>query len=90
MPPLRERPDDIPLIAEHFLAKYTREMGKAIDGFSPEALAALEAYPWPGNVRELENVVERAVALEMRPARRARHAAREPARGPSGDAVSRP
>ena len=64
MPPLRDRAEDIPLIAEHFLAKYTREMSKAIDGFSPEALAALRAYPWPGNVRELENVVERAVALE--------------------------
>ena len=59
MPPLRERAEDIPLIAEHFLAKYTREMNKTIDGFSPEALAALRAYPWPGNVRELENIVER-------------------------------
>jgi two-component system response regulator PilR (NtrC family) len=64
MPALRDRADDIPLIAEHFLAKYTREMNKSIDGFSPEALAALRAYPWPGNVRELENTVERAVALE--------------------------
>jgi two-component system response regulator PilR (NtrC family) len=64
MPALRDRADDIPLIAEHFLAKYTREMNKTIDGFSPEALAALRAYPWPGNVRELENTVERAVALE--------------------------
>lgn len=64
MPALRERLEDIPLIADHFLAKYTREMSKTIDGFSPEASAALRAYPWPGNVRELENVVERAVALE--------------------------
>jgi len=64
MPALRDRLDDVSLIAEHFLAKYTREMGKTITGFSPEALAALRAYPWPGNVRELENVVERAVALE--------------------------
>lgn len=64
MPALRDRVDDIPLIAEDFLRKYTREMHKSIDGFSPEALAALRAYPWPGNVRELENVVERAVALE--------------------------
>ena len=64
MPALRERLDDIPLIAEHFLAKYTREMDKAIDAFSPEVLAALRAYTWPGNVRELENMVERAVALE--------------------------
>jgi two-component system response regulator PilR (NtrC family) len=64
MPALRDRLDDVSLIAEHFLAKYMREMGKNIIGFSPEALAALRAYPWPGNVRELENVVERAVALE--------------------------
>ena len=64
MPALRERVEDIPLIAEHFLAKYTREMSKTIEGFAPEALAALSAYRWPGNVRELENVVERAVALE--------------------------
>ena len=64
MPALRERVEDIPLIAEHFLAKYTREMNKTVDTFSPEAMAALRAYSWPGNVRELENVVERAVALE--------------------------
>jgi transcriptional regulator with PAS, ATPase and Fis domain len=64
MPALRERADDIQLIAEHFLAKYTREMGKTIDGFTPDAAEALHAYAWPGNVRELENVVERAVALE--------------------------
>lgn len=64
MPPLRDRIDDIPLIADHFLGKYTREMGKSIDGFAPDAIAALQAYSWPGNVRELENAVERAVALE--------------------------
>lgn len=64
MPALRERVDDIPLIAEHFLRKYTREMNKAIEGFSTDAIAALRAYAWPGNVRELENVVERSVALE--------------------------
>jgi two-component system response regulator PilR (NtrC family) len=64
MPALRERADDIQLIAEHFLAKYNREMSKTIEGFAPEAMAALHAYRWPGNVRELENVVERAVALE--------------------------
>ena len=64
MPALRDRAGDISLIAEYFLAKYTREMNKAIEGFAPEALAALGAYSWPGNVRELENTVERAVALE--------------------------
>ncbi len=65
LPALRERPGDVPLIADHFLAKLSREMGKTLDSFAPEALAALEAYQWPGNVRELENVVERAVALEQ-------------------------
>jgi two-component system response regulator PilR (NtrC family) len=67
LPALRERAEDVPLIAEHFLAKYRREMGKSLDGFAPEVLAALGAYPWPGNVRELENIVERAVALERGP-----------------------
>ncbi|MGE0039875.1 MAG: sigma-54-dependent transcriptional regulator [Vicinamibacterales bacterium] len=64
LPALRERPEDVPIIAAHFLARFNREMGKAVAGFTPEALAALKAYPWPGNVRELENIVERAVALE--------------------------
>ena len=64
LPALRERADDMPLIADHFLSKYTREMGKPINGITPEALESLKAYPWPGNVRELENVIERAVALE--------------------------
>ena len=64
LPALRERTDDVPLIAEHFLQKFTREMGKPIRGFTDEAATMLMAYPWPGNVRELENVVERAVALE--------------------------
>lgn len=64
LPPLRDRGDDVLLIADYALAKYAREMGRHIDGFSPDAAAALRAYPWPGNVRELENVIERAVALE--------------------------
>jgi two-component system response regulator PilR (NtrC family) len=64
LPALRERADDVPLIAEHFLTKFTREMGKPVQGFTSDAAAALMTYPWPGNVRELENVVERAVALE--------------------------
>jgi two-component system response regulator PilR (NtrC family) len=64
LPSLRERQDDTSLIADHFLAKYTREMTKSITDFTPEAVKALQAYPWPGNVRELENVIERAVALE--------------------------
>ncbi|HXG87929.1 MAG TPA: sigma-54 dependent transcriptional regulator [Vicinamibacterales bacterium] len=64
LPALRERTDDVPLIAEFFLAKYTKEMIKPLGGFTQDALDLLKTYPWPGNVRELENVVERAVALE--------------------------
>jgi two-component system, NtrC family, response regulator PilR len=64
LPALRERVEDVPLIAAHFLGKYTREMAKSLEDFTPEAMALLMAYQWPGNVRELENVVERAVALE--------------------------
>jgi two-component system response regulator PilR (NtrC family) len=67
LPPLRERREDISLIAEHFLAKYNEQMGKAIAGISHEALELLQHHDWPGNIRELENVMERAVALEPTP-----------------------
>jgi transcriptional regulator with GAF, ATPase, and Fis domain len=59
VPPLRDRREDIVPLAHHFLARYTREMGKAVPGFAQETLAALTAYDWPGNVRELENEVQR-------------------------------
>ncbi len=61
LPPLRERPDDIPLLAAHFLKKYALAAGKKIDRFSPVAEASLMAHYWPGNIRQLENAVERAV-----------------------------
>ncbi len=64
IPPLRERPSDIMLLAEHFLRTFSVINNKEITGFSDEALRALQKYNWPGNVRELENVVERAVILE--------------------------
>ena len=67
MPALRDRPSDVPLLAMHFLNKYATENGKAITGFSDEALERLSGYPWPGNVRELENVIERAVVLGLGP-----------------------
>jgi two-component system response regulator PilR (NtrC family) len=67
LPPLRERREDIPLLAEHFLAKYGDQMGKAITGISKEAMDRLGRHDWPGNIRELENVLERAVALETTP-----------------------
>jgi two-component system response regulator AtoC len=63
VPPLRERPEDIPLLAQHFLQRSAAATGKAVVGFTREALDRLAAYPWPGNVRELEHVVERAVIL---------------------------
>jgi DNA-binding NtrC family response regulator len=63
IPPLRERKEDIPELALHFLGKYGKKMGKHIEGFKPGAMAILNNYPWPGNARELENVVERAVIL---------------------------
>jgi two-component system response regulator PilR (NtrC family) len=64
LPSLRERRDDIPALAEHFVGRFARQMGKAITGISGEAMATLKGYDWPGNVRELENAMERAVALE--------------------------
>jgi two-component system response regulator PilR (NtrC family) len=64
VPPLRSRREDIPLLAEHFLSRFSREMGKPVAKISSEAMTRLAQYPWPGNVRELENVIERAVALE--------------------------
>jgi two-component system response regulator PilR (NtrC family) len=67
LPPLRDRREDIPLLAEHFLSKYSEQMDKPVHSISNEAIALLQAYGWPGNVRELENVIERAVALERSP-----------------------
>jgi len=64
MPALRERREDIPLLARHFLERFRKAMEKPVEGISPEALRRLESYDWPGNVRELENTLERAVALE--------------------------
>jgi len=64
LPPLRERREDIPLLARAFLERFRKSMEKAVEGLEPHALRLLEAYDWPGNVRELENTIERAVALE--------------------------
>jgi DNA-binding NtrC family response regulator len=67
LPPLRERPEDIPLLAYRFAARVSSEIGKRIDGLSREAIEALVSYPWPGNVRELQHAVERAVILSSEP-----------------------
>jgi len=67
LPPLRERPEDIPLLANHFLARAAAKNQKTLRGATPAAMAALESYAWPGNVRELENAIERAVVLSRDP-----------------------
>jgi transcriptional regulator with PAS, ATPase and Fis domain len=67
LPPLRERPDDIPLLAEFFLRKFSNEAEKRVERIAPEAMALLTAYSWPGNVREIEHVIERAVVLTQNP-----------------------
>jgi Nif-specific regulatory protein len=63
MPPVRERREDIPLLASYFVAKYSKECKRPVNGISPEARALLQNYDWPGNVRELENAIERAIVL---------------------------
>ena len=89
LPPLRERREDVELLASHFLETYCRIIGKRIETFSTEAIEALRGYHWPGNIRELENVVERAVALEtsgrIEPASLPSEVRSRPAR-PSADA----
>jgi psp operon transcriptional activator len=86
LPPLRARPQDIVLLADHFGAAMAKELGERFMGFSPEATGALLAYPWPGNVRELKNVAERAVyralAEENGRARPVRHLEIDPFASP--------
>jgi DNA-binding NtrC family response regulator len=66
LPPLRERTGDIPLLVEHFIGKYNRELGKNVKGLDPALVKRLEEYRWPGNVRELKNIIERAMILAAR------------------------
>src|SRR5437867_10633484 len=61
LPPLRERMDDVPLLARHFLVLHCRRLDRRVDGFAPEVLTTLQRYSYPGNVRELSNIIERAV-----------------------------
>jgi len=63
LPPLRHRPDEVPILARHFLDTYSERLGVSVTSFEPGAMKLLQAYAWPGNVRELENVVERVVVL---------------------------
>jgi PAS domain S-box-containing protein len=67
LPPLRERPDDIPLLVHFLVGKFAPRVGRRLDGVSPATMRRLHEYPWPGNVRELENVLERAVILATGP-----------------------
>ena len=66
IPPLRERPEDIPPLVRHFAHQFARLMNKTIDGISPETIDALTQYPWPGNIRELQNVIERSVVVHQK------------------------
>lgn len=67
LPSLRARPEDIPVLAQHFLSRAARDMGRQVVGLAPDAVDVLVRYRWPGNIRELENAMERAVALETSP-----------------------
>ncbi len=67
LPPLRQRPEDIPLLVRHFVRHYARHLHKRIDAIPAEAMDGLTHYPWPGNVRQLQNVIERAVILSPGP-----------------------
>ena len=67
VPPLRERREDIPLLVQYFLSKFSQRMKKTIEIVSPEGMQALCRYSWPGNIRELEHVIERAVILSSGP-----------------------
>jgi formate hydrogenlyase transcriptional activator len=67
MPPLRERPSDIPQLVALFLARFSKRLGKKIDGVSKETMTRLMEYSWPGNIRELQNVIERAVVMSSGP-----------------------
>jgi formate hydrogenlyase transcriptional activator len=73
LPPLRERPEDIPPLVLHFVRQFARRMGKTIDIIPPGTMDALRRYPWPGNIRELENVIERAIILSSGPLLRVSH-----------------
>jgi len=86
LPPLRNRPDDIPLLVHFLVNKFALQIGKHLDGVSQETMRRLQEYPWPGNVRELENVLERAVILTTGPMLEiAADLLPAPATEPSGD-----
>jgi formate hydrogenlyase transcriptional activator len=67
VPPLRERPEDIPLLVRHFVEQFSRRMNKTVDTIPSETMSAMARYHWPGNIRELQNLIERAVILSPGP-----------------------
>lgn len=67
LPPLRDRPEDVPLLVQYCVTKFARKLGRRLDGVSKDAMERLQRYPWPGNIRELENVIERAAILSEGP-----------------------
>jgi transcriptional regulator with PAS, ATPase and Fis domain len=81
IPPLRDRPGDIQLLADHFLARFSAQVGKAVSRFSEQALRSLNQHPWKGNVRELANRIERAILLVEGDMIQPRHLGLEPAGG---------
>ena len=87
VPPLRERPGDVPLLVRHLLAQLQRKLAKPLRGVTPESLARLERYPWPGNVRELQNVLERAAVLARGPVIDVPDPLRSPTSVPAGGAA---
>jgi len=88
IPPLRERREDIPLLAEHFLRLHAAEAKKAVRGFTSAAMEALLSYAWPGNVRELANAVERAVVFARGPLLDAGELTLSGSAAPGGDAYA--
>jgi len=90
MPPLRERREDIPLLAEHFIRRFCGELGRPAARLHPEALQAMLEYAWPGNVRELKNVIERVVLLEAQDEIRLEHLPGELTRRPEAGSEGAP
>src|SRR5438105_5469718 len=92
LPPLRERREDIPMLARHFIQRFARRMGRRIEGIPAAVMDALVRYPWPGNVREMQNIIERAVILSPGPSLRIPLGDLQPpateARAPPGEPVT--
>src|SRR5262249_6111405 len=80
LPPLRERPEDIPILVRHFVAHYARTLGRHVEHVAPEVMESLVRHPWPGNVRELQHVIQRAVILSPGPGLQRPPALEPPAR----------